>query len=93
MTLFAARFPVPRPPRSPALRSVRDLARLLRHVAVTAAGGYVVFLVIVVVFSVWIVGDARALKSAAWSGPVLIGVSLPVFIALAAAGPRRPGRR
>ena len=92
MTLFAARFPAPRPPRSPAVRSGRDLRRLLRSFAVTAVGGYLTFLAIIIVFSVGIVGDTDALRSAAWSGPFLICVSLPVFVALAA-GPRRAGRR
>jgi hypothetical protein len=92
MTLFAARFPSPRPPRSPRVGSGRDLRRFMRAFAVTALGGYVAFLAIIVVFSVGIVGDAGALRSAAWSGAFLIAVSAPVFAGVAAM-PRRSGRR
>lgn len=77
----AMRHPAPR--TTGATR--RDGARwpeVLRHVAFTAAGGYVCFLAIVLVFHVWIAGQRGALASAVWGGAFLCAVAMPVFMVL-----------
>jgi hypothetical protein len=92
MTVFAARLPAPRPSSPRVVRSVRELRPILRSFLITSAGGYVAFLAIILLFSVGIVGDVGALRSAAWSGAFLVVASGSVFAALAAV-PRRAGRR
>jgi Family of unknown function (DUF6256) len=52
----------------------------VRYLAVTAVGGYVVFLAIVLVFHVVLARDHGALKSAAWGGAALLAIALPVFV-------------
>lgn len=81
LALYAARHPVARPPRSEPL-TARTLARFLRYVAALEAGGYVVMLVVVLVFGVVIVGGDGELWSAAWSGLFLLAVATPVFALL-----------
>ena len=63
----------------------------LRFLAVTAVGGYAVFLVIVLVFHVVLARDHGALASAAWGGAALLAIALPVFI-VAEWVARRSGR-
>ena len=92
MTLVAARLPVPRPGRPRRVRDRTDLRALLRYLAVTAAGGYAVFLTIITVFSVGIVGDTDALRSAALSGAFLGGLGIALFLLLAVVDGRRPRR-
>jgi hypothetical protein len=89
LVLVALRWPAPQPRRSRPLRSSRDVVLWFRHLAVTAVGGYVTLLLIVLVFSVAIVGDAGALWSAAWSSLLLLGVATPVFLALSWVSGRR----
>ncbi len=56
---------------------------LALHTAATAAGGYLFFLAIVLVFHVVIAGQRGALRSAAAGGAFLaFGVVLPAFAVL-----------
>jgi len=89
--LYAARRPAARPPRSRAVGSLADLRLLLRHIAVTAVGGYVVLLAIVFVFGVLIIGDTGALRSAALGSLFLLVVAIPVFVLLSWVFGRRAG--
>lgn len=81
---YAWRHPVPRPGRAGAgHRRPASPARLVRHVAVNLAGGYVLFLAIVLVFHVWIAAQAGALSSAVRGGGFLaFGVAAPTFVLL-----------
>jgi hypothetical protein len=81
IVLYGASHPVPKPPPASPL-TIPDLWRLLRYLAVLGAGGFVVMMTVVLVFSVWLLGDTRALGSAAWSAPFLLAVATPVFAAL-----------
>jgi Family of unknown function (DUF6256) len=91
MVVHAWAHPVPRPRASRAVRSAADLRGMLRCLAVTAVGGYVVLLVVVLVFGVLIVGDGGALRSAAWSTAFLLAVAIPFFVVLSVAFGRRTG--
>jgi hypothetical protein len=56
---------------------------LIRHVVTTVGGGYLVFLVIVLVFHVWISGQQGAFRSAVTGGAFLaFGVTAPAFLVL-----------
>jgi len=92
LALYAARHPVPRPPRAEPL-TARTLGRFFRYVGALEAGGYVVLLLVVLVFGVGIVGDDGSLSSAAWGGLFLLAVATPVFALLSWAEGRwrRPG--
>lgn len=81
LAIYAARHPVPRPPRSEPL-TVRTLGRFLRHVGIMEAGGYVVLLAVVLVFGVVIMGGDGEHSSAAGSGLFLLAVATPVFALL-----------
>lgn len=81
LAIYAARHPVPRPPRSEPL-TARTLGPFLRYVGVTEAGAYVVLLAVVLVFGVVIIGDDGELSSAAWGGLFLLAVATPVFALL-----------
>jgi len=74
-------------PRTAAARASRltwvRLASTLRYLALLALGGYGVLLLVVLVFSVWLLGDVGALRSAAWGAPALLAIAVPVFVALA----------
>ena len=66
MMILAWRRPAPRPrwrqkPPAPTAESTGS-------VLATASCGYVVFLVIVLVFHVWLAGESDALISAVWGG-------------------------
>jgi hypothetical protein len=78
---FGATHPVP-PTPGPSRLTPRGLASMLRYVALLGVGGYAVVLLVVLVFHVWLLGDAGALRSAAWSVPFLLSVAAPVFAAL-----------
>jgi hypothetical protein len=78
MVAFAVRRPVPRPrfhgePVSGV--PVRQLVGL-------AVGGYVAFLVIVLLFHVLLVGQEGALRSAAAAGAFLLAVAAPALVLL-----------
>ncbi len=79
--LYASQRPVARPGSSGRLTRAA-LPSLLRHVAVTAAGGYAALLAVVFVFHFLIVGDRSAMASAAWGGAFLLAVSVPLFVLL-----------
>lgn len=93
MILFAVRHPVRRPDRSSTAAPSHELGPLLRHLLVTAAGGYAIFVAVIAVFSVWIVGDVGALASAAWSGALFIGMAMVLFPPLVAVQTRWRDRR
>lgn len=79
--LFGASHPTPRSPRPPRLTWAR-LSSMLRYLALLGVGAYAVLLLVVVLFSVWLLGDTGSLRSAAWSAPFLLAVATPVFVAL-----------
>jgi hypothetical protein len=92
--VVALREPTPRPPATP-IRDRRQLGRFLRVLAGTLAGGYVMFLAIVVVFHVGLVGLREDLVAVAGEGAALLLVSAAAF-ALAQLGVGRTplrGRR
>jgi len=82
VVVYGATHPAPRPPAPSRLTWVR-LASTLRYLALLALGGYGVLLLVVLVFSVWLLGDVGALRSAAWGAPALLAIAVPVFVALA----------
>ena len=70
---YAIRHPAPLPPATVAPRR--------RSIVATAAGGYAVFVAIVVVFHVWLAGERQALASALWGGAFLIACgAVPVLL-------------
>jgi hypothetical protein len=52
----------------------------VRYLAATAAAGYAMFLVIVLVFHVWLARDHAALRSAVVGGAALLAIVLPAFV-------------
>jgi len=69
------------PPVEEGPRRATSSTGLIRHVATTVGGGYLVFLAIVLVFHVWIAGQKTALGSAIAGGAFLaFGVAGPVFL-------------
>jgi hypothetical protein len=69
------------PPVEAEPRRATSSSRLIRHVATTVGGGYLVFLAIVVIFHVWIAGQKTALGSAIAGGAFLaFGVAGPMFL-------------
>lgn len=82
LVLRARRRPVPRPRTgSPWLGPHR--AGLVSHLAVTVAGGYVVFVGIVIVFHSWLAAEPDALRSALVEGSILALAVLGLFVASA----------
>ena len=72
----AWRRPVARPVSRP---NGRGAARVrLRRIVGTAAGGYVAFLVIVLIFHVWLAEEPDAFAGAVWGGAFLTGTALVV---------------
>lgn len=95
MMILAWRHPAPRPrwrqkPATPPAESTGS-------VLATASVGYVVFLVIVLVFHAWLAGESDALVSAAWGGLLLSATALGVAAFTAFVVPwlhdRKVGRR
>jgi hypothetical protein len=84
MVVLARRRPVPRPHG----RSDEPARAYLSRVARTTVGGYVAFLVIVLIFHVWLTGETDALTSAAWGGAFLSGMTLIVASASSLMGRR-----
>ena len=85
MVVLRLRRPVPRPHGH---ADGSSGAPHLRHVVRTMLGGYVAFLVIVLIFQVWLAGDPDAFANAAWGGAFLSLITLVV-----AAGSQLIGRR
>jgi hypothetical protein len=85
MVVVSLRRPVPRP-HGRAGGSSGTVP--LRHVVRTMLGGYVAFLVIVLIFHVWLAEDPDAFSSAALGGAFLSLITLVV-----AAGSQLIGRR
>lgn len=93
MVALAWRRPVARPAPRPHGRADGSARANLRRVAGTTVGGYVAFLVIVVIFHVWLAREPGAFASAVWGGAFLSGIAL-----VTASGPslierRHGGRR
>ncbi|HLA92970.1 MAG TPA: DUF6256 family protein [Actinomycetota bacterium] len=78
MVVVTVRRPVPRPSG----RGGPSPPGLVRRVAVTVAGGYLVFLLVVLVFHVWVAGERGALLSAVRGGVPLTGVAVAAFALL-----------
>jgi len=72
VVVLAGRRPVPRPHgRGDGSARVR-----LRRVVGTTVGGYIAFLVIVLIFHVWLAEEPDAFASAVWCGGFLSGITL-----------------
>lgn len=80
VVLYGAANPTPRPPR-PSPMTGAGAVRMLRYIALLGVGGYAVLLLVVLVFSVGLLDDPGALRSAAWAGLFLLAVASPVFLA------------
>jgi hypothetical protein len=63
----------------------------LRYLAATAAGGYGMFLAIVLVFHVWLARDHAAMGSAVAGGAALLGIVLPAVVLAEWIARRRSG--
>jgi hypothetical protein len=81
LTWYAWRHP---PSLGAALVADLGALRLLRHVLVTAAGGFVAFLAIVVVFHVWLAGQRAAFRDGLIGGGFLAVCAVVGFLALSA---------
>jgi len=57
-----------------------SMSTFVRYLAVTAASGYAMFLVIVLVLRVWLARDHAAIRSAAVGGIALLAIVLPAFV-------------
>ena len=77
MVIAAVRRPAPRPPGR-ADRVERSGRQRPGSVVGTTAGGYVAFLVIVLVFHVAIAGERDAFASAVWGGGLLSIIALGI---------------
>jgi small-conductance mechanosensitive channel len=74
--------------------SRRGWPRLLRHLAGTAVGGYVLLMAIVVLYYYLVARVAGSFLDSAVTGcATLIGLSLPVFAGASWLAERRSGRR
>jgi hypothetical protein len=86
MVVVARRRPVPRPHGRDRRFGLSEHARA--GVVGTVVGGYVAFLVIVLVFHVWIAGEGDVLWSAAWGGAFLCSLALAIWAGLSLIGRR-----
>jgi uncharacterized membrane protein len=84
MVLLARRRPVPRTHG----RGDRSARVRVSRVVWTTVGGYIAFLVIVLIFHVWLAEDTDAFASALWGGAFLSGITM-----VAALGSSLIGRR
>jgi hypothetical protein len=91
MVVFAQRKPVARPSRRSWWLGERRHG-LVRHLIATTAGGYAVFLGIVVVFHTWLGSERGAITSAVIEGTGLAGAVLGLFACLAGLPRRRRPR-
>ena len=76
MVVLAGRRPVPRPHG----RGDGTARERLHHVVGTTVGGYVAFLVIVLIFHVWLAEEPDAFASAVGGGGFLSGITLVLAI-------------
>jgi hypothetical protein len=86
MVVVARRRPVPRPHGRDRRCGLSEHARA--GVVGTVVGGYVAFLVIVLVFHVWIAGEGDVLWSAVWGGAFLCSLALAIWAGLSLIGRR-----
>jgi Family of unknown function (DUF6256) len=91
MVVSAWRRPVARPRAATPWLGPRRRG-LIRHVATTTAGGYILFLAIVAVFHAWLGEERDALGNALVEGTLLALAVLALF-ALSTRIPRRRKRR
>jgi len=84
MVVVARRRPVPRPHGRDG--SFGLSGRASAGVVGTVVGGYVAFLIIVIVFHVWIAGERDVLWSAVWGGALLCSVALAIWAGLSLIG-------
>jgi hypothetical protein len=91
MTMSALRAPVARPAPGSGWLGPRRRG-IVRHVAVTMAGGYLAFIAIVVIFHAWLASERGAIASAVVGGSALALVVFGLFAGVAAISRRRdPG--
>jgi hypothetical protein len=88
MVLLTQRKPVARPSRRSWWLGERRRG-LVRHLIATTAGGYAVFLAIVVVFHTWLGSERGAITSALIGGTGLAVAVLGLFAGLASLPRRR----
>jgi hypothetical protein len=91
MVLLARRKPVARPTTGSWWLGERRHG-LVRHLIATTAGGYGVFLAIVVVFHTWLGSERGAITSALIGGTGLAVAVLGLFAGLSKLRRRRPPR-
>ena len=89
MVLIARRRPVPRPHG----RGDRSARVRVSRVVWTAVGGYVAFLVIVLIFHVWLAGETDAFANALWGGAFLSGITVVAALGSSLIGRRSRQRR
>ena len=75
MVFLARRRPVPRP------HGRGDRSARVSRVVWTTVGGYVAFLVIVLIFHVWLAEETDAFASALWGGAFLSGITVVAALA------------
>lgn len=68
-----------------------SMSAFVRYLAVTAASGYAMFLVIVLVFHAWLARDHAAIRSAGVGGVALLAIVLPAFVLAEWFAQRRSG--
>jgi hypothetical protein len=85
MVILALRRPMARPPA----RSVVATRARLPSIVRTTVGGYIAFLVIVVIFHVRLAEESDAFASAVWGGAFLSGIALAIAWSSSLLGRRR----
>lgn len=88
MVVLTRRRPVPRTHG----RGDRSARVRVSRVVWTTVGGYIAFLVIVLIFHVWLAGETDAFASAAGGGAFLSGITVVAALASSLIG-RRSRRR
>jgi len=77
-----------RPAAAAVPESRRSWGAFARYLAVTALGGYLTLMAIVLVFHVLLARDGAAFRSAAAGGAALLAIVVPVFVVTEAASRR-----
>lgn len=91
MVLLARRRPPPRPAVSSGWLGPRRRG-IVRHLVATTAGGYGLFVAIVIVFHSWLGAEPGAIASALVEGTLLALVVFGLFTGLALLSPPRQAR-